>query len=243
MEERRGRRTMARTKGAGRTAQPTTRSAARAVVRSMLRVVSCAALALGPAGCARGNGAAEASPSPTFLDEQAVCEITSTDALREAVSFQTVDYEYWHDSYPKKPDQNGFQCRIRGWEPDRENSPTLDILYMPGGRLNNIGGDRPFTDLDGEGHDPLVLDGVEGRGYMWLDSPNVDGVITGVDAAWLYPDNHVLEFQYFIRGRPDHGYDDTTLEGVRTLMTTIIPAIPETAAGPDQRYTKVPADQ
>ena len=233
---------MAKTKGAGRTAQPTTRSAAHAVVRSMLCVVSCAALALELAGCARGNGAAEASPSPTFLDEQTVCEVTSTDALREAVSFQTVDYEYWHDSYPKKPDQNGFQCRIRGWEPDRENDSKVSMLYMPGGRLNDIG-DRPFTDLDGEGHDPLVLDGVEGRGYIWLSRPNVDGVITGVDAAWLYPDNHVLEFQYFIEGRPDHGYDDTTLEGVRTLITTIIPTIPKTAAGPDQRYTKVPADQ
>ena len=236
---------MVRTPGAGRTAQPTTRSAARAVVRSMLRVVSCAALALGPAGCGRGlvnRMTSSPSPSPTFLDEQAVCEVTSTDALREAVSFQTVDYEYWHDSYPKKPDQNGFQCRIRGWEPDRENDSKVSMLYMPGGRLNDIG-DRPFTDLDGEGYDPLVLDGVEGRGYIWLSRPNIDGVITSVDAAWLYPDNHVLEFQYFIEGRPDHGYDDTTLEGVRTLITTIIPTIPETAAGPDQRYTKVPADQ
>ena len=235
---------MARTKGAGRTAQPTTRSAARAVVRSMLCVVSCAALALELAGCARGNGAAEASPSPTFLDEQAVCEVTSTDALREAVSFQTVDYEYWHDSYPNKPDQNSFQCRIRGRDASANLSPTaFYISYEPGGYLDAIGGIRPFTDLDGEGHDPLVLDGVEGRGYIWLSRPNIDGVITGVDAAWLYPDNHVLEFQYFIEGRPDHGYDDTTLEGVRTLMTTIIPTIPETAAGPDQRYTKVPADQ
>ena len=236
---------MVRTPGAGRTAQPTTRSAARAVVRSMLCVVSCAALALGPAGCGRGlvnRVTGSPSPSPTFLDEQAVCEVTSTDALREAVSFWTTGYDYSHSSYPKKPDQNGFQCRIRGWEPDRENDSKVSMLYMPGGRLNDIG-DRPFTDLDGEGYDPLVLDGVEGRGYMWLDSPNVDGVITSVDAAWLYPDNHVLEFQYFIRGRPDHGYDDTTLEGVRTLMTTIIPTIPETAAGPDQRYTKVPADQ
>ena len=234
---------MVRTPGAGRTAQPTTRSAARAVVRSMLCVVSCAALALELAGCARGNGAAEASPSPTFLDEQTVCEITSTDALREAVSFWTTGYDYSHSSYPKKPDQNGFQCRIRGWEPDRENDSKVSMLYLPGGRLNNIGGIRPFTELDGEGYDPLVLDGVEGRGYIWLSRPNVDGVITGVDAAWLYPDNHVLEFQYFIEGRPDHGYDDTTLEGVRTLMTTIIPTVPETAAGPDQRYTKVPADQ
>ena len=235
---------MAKTKGAGRTAQPTTRSAAHAVVRSMLCVVSCAALALEPAGCARGNGAAEASPSPTFLDEQTVCEVTSTDALREAVSFQTVDYEYWHDSYPNKPDQNSFQCRIRGRNASANLSPTaFYISYEPGGYLDAIGGIRPFTDLDGEGHDPLVLDGVEGRGYIWLSRPNIDGVITGVDAAWLYPDNHVLEFQYFIRGRPDHGYDDTTLEGVRTLMTTIIPTIPETAAGPDQRYTKVPADQ
>ena len=212
----------------------------RPVRRLVTAVVACVALALGPAGCARGNGAAEASPSPTFLDEQTVCEITSTDALREAVSFWTTGYDYSHSSYPKKPDQNSFQCRIRGWEPDRENSPTLNILYMPGGRLNDIG-DRPFT--DGEGHDPLVLDGVEGRGYIWLSRPNIDGVITSVDAAWLYPDNHVLELQYFIRGRPDHGYDDTTLEGVRTLMTTIIPTVPETAAGPDQRYTKVPADQ
>ena len=120
MEERRGRRTMARTKGAGRTAQPTTRSAARAVVRSMLCVVSCAALALGPAGCGRGlvnRVTGSPSPSPTFLDEQAGCEITSTDALREAVSFWTTGYDYSHSSYPKKPDQNGFQCRIRGREP------------------------------------------------------------------------------------------------------------------------------
>ena len=218
----------------------------RPVRRLVTAVVACAALALGPAGCGRGlvnRVTGSPSPSPTFLDEQAVCEVTSTDALREAVSFQTVDYEYWHDNYPKKPDQNGFQCRIRGWEPDRENDSKVSMLYLPGGRLNNIGGIRPFTDLDGEGHDPLVLDGVEGRGYIWLSRPNIDGVITGVDAAWLYPDNHVLEFQYFIRGRPDHGYDDTTLEGVRTLMTTIIPTVPETAAGPDQRYTKVPADQ
>ena len=54
----------------------------RPVRRLVTAVVACVALALGPAGCARGNGAAEASPSPTFLDEQAVCEITSTDALR-----------------------------------------------------------------------------------------------------------------------------------------------------------------
>ena len=217
----------------------------RPVRRLVTAVVACAALALGPAGCGRGlvnRVTGSPSPSPTFLDEQAVCEITSTDALREAVSFWTTGYDYSHSSYPKKPDQNGFQCRIRGWEPDRENDSKVSMLYMPGGRLNDIG-DRPFTDLDGEGYDPLVLDGVEGRGYMWLDSPNVDGVITDVDVAWLYPDNHVLEFQYFIEGRPDHGYDDTTLEGVRTLMTTIIPTIPETAAGPDQRYTKVPADQ
>ena len=217
----------------------------RPVRRLVTAVVACAALALGPAGCGRGlvnRVTGSPSPSPTFLDEQAVCEVTSTDALREAVSFWTTGYDYSHSSYPKKPDQNGFQCRIRGWEPDRENDSKVSMLYMPGGRLNDIG-DRPFTDLDGEGYDPLVLDGVEGRGYMWLDSPNVDGVITSVDAAWLYPDNHVLEFQYFIEGRPDHGYDDTTLEGVRTLMTTIIPTIPETAAGPDQRYTKVPADQ
>ena len=216
----------------------------RPVRRLVTAVVACVALALGPAGCGRGlvnRVTGSPSPSPTFLDEQAVCEITSTDALREAVSFWTTGYDYWYGG--STPEQSGLRCRIRGWEPDRENSPTLDILYMPGGRLNNIGGDRPFTDLDGEGHDPLVLDGVEGRGYIWLSRPNVDGVITGVDAAWLYPDNHVLEFQYFIRGRPDHGYDDTTLEGVRTLMTTIIPTIPETAAGPDQRYTKVPADQ
>ena len=216
----------------------------RPVRRLVTAVVACVALALGPAGCGRGlvnRVTGSPSPSPTFLDEQAVCEITSTDALREAVSFWTTGYDYWYGG--STPEQSGLRCRIRGWEPDRENSPTLDILYMPGGRLNNIGGDRPFTDLDGEGHDPLVLDGVEGRGYIWLSRPNIDGVITGVDAAWLYPDNHVLEFQYFIEGRPDHGYDDTTLEGVRTLMTTIIPTIPETAAGPDQRYTKVPADQ
>ena len=219
----------------------------RPVRRLVTAVVACAALALGPAGCGRGlvnRMTSSPSPSPTFLDEQAVCEVTSTDALREAVSFQTVDYEYWHDSYPKKPDQNSFQCRIRGRDASANLSPTaFYISYEPGGYLDAIGGIRPFTDLDGEGHDPLVLDGVEGRGYMWLDSPNVDGVITSVDAAWLYPDNHVLEFQYFIEGRPDHGYDDTTLEGVRTLITTIIPTIPETAAGPDQRYTKVPADQ
>ena len=216
----------------------------RPVRRLVTAVVACVALALGPAGCGRGlvnRVTGSPSPSPTFLDEQAVCEITSTDALREAVSFWTTGYDYWYGG--STPEQSGLRCRIRGWEPDRENSPTLDILYMPGGRLNNIGGDRPFTDLDGEGHDPLVLDGVEGRGYIWLSRPNIDGVITGVDAAWLYPDNHVLEFQYFIEGRPDHGYDDTTLEGVRTLMTTIIPTIPKTAAGPDQRYTKVPADQ
>ena len=126
---------MARTKGAGRTAQPTTRSAARAVVRSMLCVVSCAALALGPAGCGRGlvnRVTGSPSPSPTFLDEQTVCEVTSTDALREAVSFQTVDYEYWHDSYPNKPDQNSFQCRIRGRDASANLSPTaFYISYEP----------------------------------------------------------------------------------------------------------------
>jgi hypothetical protein len=227
---------MARTRDARLTVQPTT----HAVVRLVVCVVSCAALALGVTGCARGGGAAEASPSPTFLDEQAVCEITSTSALRDLLSFWTTGYDYWYGG--STPEQSGLRCRIRGWEPERENSPTLDILYMPGGQLNNIG-DRPFTDLDGEGYDPLILDGVEGRGYMWLDSPNVDGVITDVDVAWLYPDNHVLELQYFIKGRPDHGYDDSTLEGVRPLMTTIIPAIPEAAAQPDHRYAKVPADQ
>ena len=219
----------------------------RPVRRLVTAVVACVALALGPAGCGRGlvnRVTGSPSPSPTFLDEQAVCEITSTDALREAVSFWTTGYDYSHSSYPNKPDQNGFQCRIRGRDASANLSPTaFYISYEPGGYLDAIGGIRPFTDLDGEGHDPLVLDGVEGRGYIWLSRPNVDGVITGVDAAWLYPDNHVLEFQYFIEGRPDHGYDDTTLEGVRTLMTTIIPPIPETAAGPDQRYTKVPADQ
>ena len=209
--------------------------------------MACVALALGVTGCGRGlvnRVTGSPSPSPTFLNEQAVCEIVSTDLLQEAVSFQTVDYEYWHDSYPNKPDQNGFQCRIRGRDASANLSPTaFYVSYEPGGYLDAIGGIRPFTDLDGEGHDPLVLDGVEGRGYIWLGRPNVDGVITGVDVAWLYPDNHVLEFQYFIEGRPDHGYDDSTLEGVRTLMTTIIPAIPEAAAGPDQRYTRVPADQ
>ena len=216
----------------------------RPVRRLVTAVVACAALALGPAGCGRGlvnRVTGSPSPSPTFLDEQAVCEVTSTDALREAVSFQTVDYEYWHDSYPKKPDQNSFQCRIRGRDASANLSPTaFYISYEPGGYLDAIGGIRPFTDLDGEGHDPLVLDGVEGRGYMWLDSPNVDGVITSVDAAWLYPDNHALEIQLFLDGTTDYAYDQDDIAAMTDLLHALIPAIPPVAARTDQSRTWVP---
>lgn len=206
----------------------------------LVRVMVCTILVVGSAGCGvvdRVISSSFPSESPTFLDDETLCAVVPTQLARDRLSFRAINYAYWHRSYPESPDQNGFQCRILGKDSlARVPSTALYISYEPGGRLSTDGR-PPFTDLDNEGYDPLVLEGVEGRGYLFVTPYR-----KGVHVAWLYPDNHVLDFLFFIEGTTDHTYGPDVMEGMRALAAVVVPAVPLIAAEPDQGYIRVPAN-
>lgn len=212
----------------------------------MMRALVCAVLVVVLVKCARGVAgrvvALFPSPSPltTFLNDESLCGVVPAQLVRDAFSFRPTDYEYSHSSYSGRPGQDDFDCRIRGMGGSGDLMLSVFyISYRPGGYVD-IHGRQSFDDLDEEGYDPLVLNDVEGRGYIWSTDSTGTGVITDIQFVWLYPDSHVLQFQLFVE-KPNQGYGEDAVEGMRALAAVVVPSVPPIAAGPDQRYTRVPA--
>ena len=211
------------------------------VVRVWACVLGAVALVVGVAGCAGpGLDAASPSPTPTFLAEETMCEVVPSRILVEEMSFRTTDYTFEHRTAPWR--KNGgadiFSCNLNG----RRNSMTtifrIRIAYWPDATLN-ASSPYPFSDLDNDTYhndpQPVTFDDVEGRGYVWLDKDR-----QGLTAAWLYPDDHALEIQFFTTGTTD-AYDQDDIAAMTDLLHALIPAIPPVAAGPDLWPTQVPS--
>lgn len=207
--------------------------------------VSCAVatvfLFLGLVSCVRGDGkgkgvASASASSPVFRLDDALCDVVPNRLLLEGLSFHSEEYVYRHSNDStdptKVPQESAFYCTITGHESGDDNPSSLLIAYAPGGLLSVDSG-HLFSDIEAEGHDRLVLDGIEGRGYMWAHDD-------GISVAWLYPDNHALQVELVYNRFSGHTYGPKSLEGMKALVREMIPAIPSVANGPTLRRTEVP---
>lgn len=207
--------------------------------------VSCAVatvfLFLGLVSCVRGDGkgkgvASASASSPMFRLDDALCDVVPNRLLLEGLSFHSEEYVYRHSNdstdLTKVPQESAFYCTITGHESGDDNPSSLLIAYAPGGLLSVDSG-HLFSDIEAEGHDRLVLDGIEGRGYMWAHDD-------GISVAWLYPDNHALQVELVYNRFSAHTYGPKSLEGMKALVREMIPAIPPVANGPTLRRTEVP---
>lgn len=201
--------------------------------------IAVVCLFLGVASCARnGNEKASGSPvaSPVFRADDVLCEVVPNRLLLEGLSFHSERYVYNHNNYsidPTKTSQeSGFYCTIDGHEDGDGNPSSLLIAYAPGARLS-VGSGHLFSEIEAEGHERLVLDGIEGRGYMWAHDD-------GISVAWLYPDNHALQVELVYNHFSGHTYGPKSLEGMKALAREMIPAIPPVADGPAVKRTEVP---
>ena len=202
-----------------------------AVVFLFFGVVSCVQ------GDRRGKGVAStAASSPVFRLDDTLCDVVPNRLLLEGLSFHSEEYVYRHSNDStdptKVPQESAFYCTITGHESGDDNPSSLLIAYAPGGLLSVDSG-HLFSDIEAEGHDRLVLDGIEGRGYMWAHDD-------GISVAWLYPDNHALQVELVYNRFSGHTYGPKSLEGMKALVREMIPAIPSVANGPTLRRTEVP---
>ena len=202
-----------------------------AVVFLFFGVVSCVQ------GDRMGKGVASASASsPVFRLDDTLCDVVPNRLLLEGLSFHSEEYVYRHSndsSDPTKvPQESAFYCTITGHESGDDNPSSLLIAYAPGGLLSVDSG-HLFSEIEAEGHERLVLDGIEGRGYMWAEED-------GISVAWLYPDNHALQVELVYNRFSGHTYGPKSLEGMKALVREMSPAIPPVANGPTLRRTEVP---
>ena len=206
-------------------------SCAVAAVFMFLGVVSCVR------GDSKGKGVASTvASSPVFRLDDTLCDVVPNRLLLEGLSFHSEEYVYRHSndsSDPTKvPQESAFYCTITGHESGDDNPSSLLIAYAPGGLLSVDSG-HLFSEIEAEGHERLVLDGIEGRGYMWAEED-------GISVAWLYPDNHALQVELVYNRFSGHTYGPKSLEGMKALVREMIPAIPPVANGPTLRRTEVP---
>jgi hypothetical protein len=168
--------------------------------------------------------------------DDTLCDVVSNRLLLEGLSFHSEEYVYRHSNDStdptKVPQESAFYCTITGHESGDDNLSSLLIAYAPGGILSVDSG-HLFSEIETEGHERLVLDGIEGRGYMWAHDD-------GISVAWLYPDNHALQVELVYNHFSGHTYGPKSLEGMKALVREMIPAIPPVANGPTLRRTEVP---
>ena len=195
---------------------------------------------LGIVSCVRGDSkgkgvASTAASSPVFRLDDTLCDVVPNRLLLEGLSFRSEEYVYRHsnDSVDptKVPQESAFYCTIEGHESGDDNPSSLLIAYAPGGLLSVDSG-HLFSEIEAEGHERLVLDGIEGRGYMWAEED-------GISVAWLYPDNHALQVELVYKRFSGHTYGPKSLEGMKALVREMIPAIPPVANGPTLTRTEV----
>ena len=203
--------------------------------------VAVVCLLFGAASCVRsddkGKGLASApAATPVFREDDTLCDVVPNRLLLEGLSFHSEEYVYRHSNDStdptKVPQESAFYCTIAGHESGDDNPSSLLIAYAPGGLLSVDSG-HLFSEIEAEGHEPLVLDGIEGRGYMWAEED-------GISVAWLYPDNHALQVELVYKRFSGHTYGPKSLEGMKALVREMIPAIPPVANGPTLRRTEVP---
>lgn len=203
--------------------------------------VAAAFMFFGVVSCVRGDStgkgvASTAASSPVFRLDDTLCDVVPNRLLLEGLSFHSEEYVYRHsnDSVDptKVPQESAFYCTIAGHESGDDNPSSLLVAYAPGGLLSVDSG-HLFSEIEAEGHERLVLDGIEGRGYMWAHDD-------GISVAWLYPDNHALQVELVYNNFSGHTYGPKSLEGMKALVREMIPAIPPVANGPTLRRTEVP---
>ena len=203
--------------------------------------VAAVCLLFGVASCVRSDNKGKALAStpaatPVFRVDDTLCDVVSNRLLLEGLSFHSEEYVYRHSNDStdptKVPQESAFYCTITGHESGDDNLSSLLIAYAPGGILSVDSG-HLFSEIETEGHERLVLDGIEGRGYMWAHDD-------GISVAWLYPDNHALQVELVYNHFSGHTYGPKSLEGMKALVREMIPAIPPVANGPTLRRTEVP---
>lgn len=203
--------------------------------------VAAVCLLFGVASCVRSDNKGKALAStpaatPVFRVDDTLCDVVSNRLLLEGLSFHSEEYVYRHSNDStdptKVPQESAFYCTITGHESGDDNLSSLLIAFAPGGILSVDSG-HLFSEIETEGHERLVLDGIEGRGYMWAHDD-------GISVAWLYPDNHALQVELVYNHFSGHTYGPKSLEGMKALVREMIPAIPPVANGPTLRRTEVP---
>lgn len=198
----------------------------------------CTALAVGLMGCGgagRTTPSPSASPEPTYLTEEILCDAVSNDLLKDQLSLKVRFYHFQHSS---DVDQNGltvnyFECRLYGDQSSPQGTFGLLISYNPYEQLELS--HTEFSSLDEKGLDETTFDGIDGRGYVWVGEGG-----TLLEAAWLYPDNQALEITLFHINSNDRIYSEDDLERLREVLKELITTIPPVAAGPAQRPLMVP---
>lgn len=203
--------------------------------------VAAVCLLFGVASCVRSDNKGKALAStpaatPVFRVDDTLCDVVSNRLLLEGLSFHSEEYVYRHSNDStdptKVPQESAFYCTITGHESGDDNLSSLLIAFAPGGILSVDSG-HLFSEIETEGHERLVLDGIEGRGYMWAHDD-------GISVAWSYPDNHALQVELVYNHFSGHTYGPKSLEGMKALVREMIPAIPPVANGPTLRRTEVP---
>ena len=203
--------------------------------------VAAVCLLFGVTSCVRSDNKGKALAStpaatPVFRVDDTLCDVVSNRLLLEGLSFQSEKYVYRHGNHStdsiKVPQESAFYCTITGHESGDRNLTSLLITYFPGGRMG-VDNDTSFSDIEAEGHERLVLDGIEGRGYIWAHDD-------GISVAWLYPDDHTLQVELVYNHFSGHTYGPKSLEGMKALVREMIPAIPPVADGPTLRRKEVP---
>ena len=203
--------------------------------------VAAVCLLFGVTSCVRSDNKGKALAStpaatPVFRVDDTLCDVVSNRLLLEELSFQSEKYVYRHGNHStdsiKVPQESAFYCTITGHESGDRNLTSLLIAYFPGGRMG-VDNDTSFSDIEAEGHERLVLDGIEGRGYIWAHDD-------GISVAWLYPDDHTLQVELVYNHFSGHTYGPKSLEGMKALVREMIPAIPPVADGPTLRRKEVP---
>ena len=186
-------------------------------------------------GPGAGVSSPSASPEPTYLTEEILCDAVPNDLLKDQLSLKVRFYHFQHSS---DVDQNGltvnyFECRLYGDQSSPQGTFGLLISYNPYEQLRLS--HTEFSSLDEKGLDETTFDGIDGRGYVWVGEGG-----THLKAAWLYPDNQALEITLFHINSNDRIYSEDDLERLREVLKELITTIPPVAAGPAQRPLMVP---
>ena len=110
---------------------------------SRRRACLLAAVMLGSSACAdHGDDQASASPVPTFLTDQTLCEVVPRQLLENGLGFYPTAFSYWH-SPGHNSSRDIFNCRIYGIRMPQGLQSSLAVSYFIGGKLGaGAGGAR-----------------------------------------------------------------------------------------------------